>query len=248
MQFSPKWLIFLLPLSLAFQTSFAEPDSPASSSNWLPEYYETYDVSGFLKFPPALQEVDEEHPDIPLLNAALFYETNRRRIAFHRQPFQYSPELEKAAQMHSDDMVKYSFFSHANPVDPARKTVKSRIQLAGLAGNYLGENITTGYGLALSRGHSLIPPRKQGDPFLDNNSRKPLERWTYITLAEALLDTWMDSPHHKENILRKEFEYLGCGISFYNEKKFHNFPMVKATQDFSGDNKKTPILKEGSEL
>jgi uncharacterized protein YkwD len=33
---------------------------------------------------------------------------------------------------------------------------------------------------------------------------------TYLSFAEALVESWMQSPGHRKNILHKEQEYLGC--------------------------------------
>jgi uncharacterized protein YkwD len=84
------------------------------------------------------------------------------------------PQLEKAAQDHSDDMAARNFFDHTNPdgADPGQ-----RITAAGYKWSTYGENIAQGQ-----------------------------------QTAQAVMESWMNSPGHRANILNCSFKDIGVGI------------------------------------
>ena len=49
------------------------------SSKWNPEYYKKYNETNYDRFPDFKKRLDFAKIDYPLLNAAVFYETNLRR-------------------------------------------------------------------------------------------------------------------------------------------------------------------------
>jgi hypothetical protein len=44
----------------------------------------------------------------------------------------------------------------------------------------------------------------------------------------------MKSPQHRDNILYKRFQRMGCGAYFFRDKDFHGIPMFRITQTFWG--------------
>ena len=84
------------------------------------------------------------------------------------------PQLEKAAQGHSDDMAARGFFDHTNPdgADPGQ-----RITAAGYKWSTYGENIAQGQ-----------------------------------QTAAAVMESWMNSPGHRANILNCSFKDIGVGV------------------------------------
>ncbi|MFJ9535738.1 sigma-70 family RNA polymerase sigma factor [Streptomyces sp. NPDC101225] len=84
------------------------------------------------------------------------------------------PQLEEAAQGHSDDMAARDFFDHTNPdgADPGQ-----RITAAGYRWSTYGENIAQG----------------QQTP-------------------QAVMESWMNSPGHRANILNCSFKDIGVGV------------------------------------
>ncbi|MFE2512963.1 CAP domain-containing protein, partial [Streptomyces naganishii] len=84
------------------------------------------------------------------------------------------PQLDAAAQGHSDDMAARDFFDHTNPdgKDPGQ-----RITAAGYRWSTYGENIARG----------------QQTP-------------------ESVMNSWMNSPGHRANILNCSFKDIGVGV------------------------------------
>ena len=99
---------------------------------------------------------------------------NKERAANGCGALTEDPQLEKAAQGHSDDMAARNFFDHTNPdgADPGQ-----RITAAGYKWSTYGENIAQG----------------QQTP-------------------EAVMNSWMNSPGHRANILNCSFKDIGVGI------------------------------------
>jgi uncharacterized protein YkwD len=246
-------LCFLAAVSIAFGHStvvFLTADTQAvrnvpgtdSSSAWNDGMYVSYTARDFESYGPAGSTIDFGRIDYPLMNAALFYETNRRRAAQGKTPFAHSPALEKAASLHSRDMAEMGFLSHENPYDPRKETPWQRMALFGVGGGLRAENITDAFGIRYSPGTPVIVPDEGGE-FVDYSSRKVIPPHTYKSFAESVLDGWMGSPPHRANILDVDLLYLGCGAYHYNNSGFYGMDQFKATQCFaSQENGDSPLF------
>jgi uncharacterized protein YkwD len=71
----------------------------------------------------------------------LFEAVNRERAAHRLAPLRLSPELEKAAQGHADDMLARGYYGHASP---EHTMVLGRTREAGYVADSVGENIAKG--------------------------------------------------------------------------------------------------------
>jgi len=163
---------------------FLFPLISTAQKKWNDDMYKKYTYKTFEKSNIANQTIDKI--DYSLLNAAIFYETNRQRVKYRRKKFIHSKGLEKSAFRYSQDMVEKNFFSHSGKVK-GRKKLSERLAYAGVESfGSIGENI------AMRSGSNE----------------------TYLSLAEKLLNQWMYSPGHKRNILDKTFKYLGAGAYF----------------------------------
>lgn len=90
--------------------------------------------------------------------------------------------LRSAARQHSLEMLDSGYFAHESPV-AAWRHPGDRVYYAGLTDFVVGENIAV-------------------------NSVRGNAR----TVAEAFVEQWMNSPGHRENILRPNFTHLGVGV------------------------------------
>ena len=171
---------------------------------WSDDSYGKYNSDSFQKLEIVNQKIDVVNIDYPLLNAAIFYSTNLQREKYRKIPFIFSKYLTKAAQEHSEDMVEFKFYSHTSKVR-GKKTMSERLKLVGISNAFTAENIF--------------------DFFL----KSP----TYWSLAQGLVNGWMESKGHRANILNKNYEYLGCGSKNYFNKDWIDYFYVKSTQNFS---------------
>ncbi|MEI7801638.1 MAG: CAP domain-containing protein [Bacteroidota bacterium] len=167
-----------------------------------PAAYYQIDYKSFYQLSEVNQKIDWTNPNVTLLEAAIFHYTNEQRILNKRKIFTHADDLNKAANYHSNSMVQYNFFSHTNNYDKKMKAFYQRMNFFGASFNGCGENIAY-------------------SEFDDS--------YTYLDVAKDLVEMWMNSPLHRENLLNGSYLELGCGVAI---KKMTYWNRVYATQDF----------------
>lgn len=155
-------------------------------AEWDNKKYEEYTYEQFIKLPEVSKNIDVNNIDYPLMNAAIFYETNQQRKKNGVPTLKYSVSLETVAAGHSADMVKNNFFEHTSPVK-GKSNMCDRFALVGGTCEYFGENIY----------------------------KSPLAG-TYLSLARGIVTEWAKSSKHFENMMSKNYKYLGCGSFLKN--------------------------------
>ncbi len=101
------------------------------------------------------------------------------------------------ARRHCDDMLLRQFFSHVNP-----------------DGKSPQERIIAGY---------PFPLQAMGENIYGADGSEPLET---ELLARIMVDSWMSSPGHRQNILNPEFTDMGVGVAALGKQ-------IRATQVFA---------------
>lgn len=201
-----------------------------AKNNWKPAYYNNYTIETIETYPGIIVHIVPENIDYALLNAAIFFETNRERKKHALPQFEYSQKLESVAMGHSEDMVKYNFFSHYSKVS-GKRTLDDRIKKAGFKNYYAGENIAE-YALLEIGEDPYYPPSQFG--YFRNMQGDTIQMYTYIALAREIVKGWMNSPGHRANILNKIFTHMGIGNAlYYDGKGIDKVPRVKTTQNFA---------------
>jgi uncharacterized protein YkwD len=230
-------LLLVTGVMAAVQSSVAQSDGlkPAGlqSEAWDESMYDTFSQEDFERYRPSGMEIDLSDVDYPLLHAAVFYETNSRRNEHGVPVFLHLTELEQASFLHSRDMVEKGFFSHENPYDPGRRTPWHRMAAFGVDSGYIAENITEAFGIRYEPGSPVIIPDGESTEFRDYESGEAIGTHTYRSFAESVVESWMQSPPHRANILDPALRYLGCGAYHYKNASFHGMHQFKVTQNFS---------------
>ena len=126
--------------------------------------------------------------DGKLLARAIFAETNRIRHEYHRKPFKPEVHLDKAASGHVLTLALTQTLAHESPL-AGRVTVEARIESAGLQPAVVREN--------LARIPVLEPT--------GGSSHRP----TYAELAARIVQDWLESPDHRENLLSTDVTHAG---------------------------------------
>jgi uncharacterized protein YkwD len=203
-----RGLILLIGLAGGFAS--AASDRPASS-----ELLFVMPAKGFFAIEDVGRPLDPQRVDDVLLSAAIFHETNEERRLYDKRRLTHSPQLERAAQMHAASMVRHDFFAHVNPKEPELKTLEQRIQKAGMAPpGFIAENIATQFGLPYRAGVPLYRVERAGEKGFSYSADGPLiPRHTYRSFAAALLEEWMASPEHRQNILADRAEFMGAACT-----------------------------------
>lgn len=135
---------------------------------------------------------------------------NQIRIERGLDQLQWEPVLSQVADKHSETMAETGVYAHE--IDGKDHT--DRYQAAGYDCNsYSGENIAYTFADSDVRTESAI---------VDYGGNE-------TAIGEGLVRSWMNSPPHRENILRPQFQRQGIGVSATeNETKVQ----VYATQNF----------------
>ncbi len=123
--------------------------------------------------------------------------TNEIRQRSGLPPLAKEGRLAAVAQAYSADMLRRGFFSHTNPEG---LTVRDRLSpyFSGSIRSF-GENIWEGSNLSAANREAL---------------------------ARYIMNAWMASPGHRENILDADYTHLGVGVTAVGRE-------IRATQDFA---------------
>ena len=210
----------------------ASSETTVKAQSWTADMYDKYTVATFQKFEPASKPIDFKNIDIPLLNAAIFYETNRQRQVKGLKLLKHADKLEMAAQIHSQDMVKRNFFSHTSKVSE-RETLSDRMTEVGMKYNKIAENIAVQFGIQYQSGKPIFVPKQNGGYFSYKFKGEPIPAHTYLSLARAVIKAWLASPGHRANIYNVAFEFVGVGSAYFQNKDFYKMNTFKITQNFA---------------
>ncbi len=127
-------------------------------------------------------------------------------------------EIETIARSHSLDMSNRNYYSHDTPegLDATDRGNKAGYDCRKDFGSYytvgLGENIAQSYTYSSYMTKGLT----SSYTWLEDEE----------TLAKKLVDGWMNSADHRENILNKKYDRIGVGIAVNKDET------VYATQNF----------------
>ncbi len=122
--------------------------------------------------------------------------TNQVRRAKGVAPLIKDDELREMARAYSDDMLVRGFFDHTDP-----------------DGVPFYERISNNY-------HHHV--RLVGENIWDARDYDPDKA---KQVAQEIMDSWLTSPGHRENLLDPEFTHLGVGVSARHNR-------IRATQEF----------------
>jgi uncharacterized protein YkwD len=139
-----------------------------------------------------------EHPQ--KLEELIFQLTNEARSNKGLPALEQDEALSEAAQNYSDELLKGNFFSH---IDPEGKGPQAR----------LNEEQPARQGYAYRVGENIAAYSK-----LDYSDSK--------TIARMVMDGWMTSPGHRQNILNPRYTHLGVGVSVQGDQ-------MRVTQEFA---------------
>ena len=128
----------------------------------------------------------------------VFAMTNQARRAKGLAPLSKDDELRHVARAYSNDMLLRRFFDHTTPDGVSfDERISERYRHQV---RIMGENIWSASGYSLG---------------------------TIQQVAQDIVDDWMSSPGHRENILDPKFTHLGVGVSARHQS-------LRATQEFVG--------------
>jgi uncharacterized protein YkwD len=173
--------------------------------------FTSHNAASFRKLPEATEAINSQRVNRALMDAAIFHETNRRRAANSLRPLRYDPKVRYAAAIQSRNMAELGEVTHNNPA-PDASSIVERARLAGLPKPaFLAENVASAFARRYRSGEKFYVREENGRKIYSAEPNgPPIPMHTYISFARALVDSWMDSPGHRKNILASEPIYVGC--------------------------------------
>lgn len=128
-------------------------------------------------------EATPEAANLPLIRASVLCLINQERAAHGIAPLTASPQLEQAAEGHTQELVQDDYFAHVSPggVTPVDRIRESGYIPGPSVGYVIGENLAWGT-YALATPHSIVA-------------------------------AWIASPGHLANILESQYRETGIGIT-----------------------------------
>lgn len=168
------------------------------------QVYKEHDWKSFYALQDVNASINPDEFDLHLLNAALFFATNKERTKHGKPNFEFNSLLRDASLLHTNEMIKRNFFSHTNSRNKKLDKPESRLRFCGLQPTALAENINY--------------------EFIAENA-------SYLSLSESIVKSLMDSPPHRKNMMGN-YKLLGTSILF-EVKENGGYRYCKATQDFA---------------
>jgi uncharacterized protein YkwD len=139
-------------------------------------------------------------------------EINERRENHGASPLEYSQDLENVARFHATDMLRDGYFAHDAPNGTGPGERYDRRGIACSA----GENIAMTHA-------KVTVLTEDGSEYYETNEG----------LAEGIVNQWMNSTGHRENILRPRFYAEGIGVRIVEDDDGDGL-VVYAVQNFCG--------------
>jgi len=211
--------LLLLPVALA--GCFGRPS--------IPKYYKAT-ASAIAARKSFQQIVRVDSVDIPLLEWALFHETNVQRRRLGLLPLKYEYKLQQSARQHSREMIKLGYFDHVSP-DRRYKTIGMRLRNVGIKHGMGGENI--GIHPAQKKQQVVFKVADRSSSGARYGWRNFGSEYTYGEFAQDLVRRLLNSTGHRHNILDRNFRFLGVGVC---PSRLDDIDVIYVTQNFSSSN------------
>ena len=174
--------------------------------------YSQHSWKTFANLPQARAPIVFERVDLNLLSAAIFHETNRRRANHKLPPLAFDAAAKRAANLQAQIMEKTGDVSHENPGNPQYETLTKRVTAVGLKPRFAAENLAYTFAVQYRSGDRVYVREDNGQKiFSYKPDGPPLAAHTYISFAKSVVDQWMNSPGHRQNLLHREPTFLGVG-------------------------------------
>lgn len=163
-----------------------------------------------------------------LFDAAVRHYTNVKRCENGVTPLSGDRGLVVAASGHSADMARLGFLEHDSPV-PGKETFTDRMDQAGVSYRSAAENLARNSRLQINSGEAFQVVDRASCQF--NSGGQPITAHSYRSLAAEMVDDWVRSPGHRENLMSAKYRRVGSGGAHAANPR--NCGDVYATQNFA---------------
>jgi uncharacterized protein YkwD len=135
------------------------------------------------------------------IEVKIFEYTNNERVAHGLPSLKWDSKLANVAREHSFDMANNDFFAHENlrGEDPTQRAIRNGYNVHKELGNgWYSDGIAENIGM-MPTGNVV------GMGYISNDVE---------SIAKAHVDSWMESPGHRENILTADYNLFGAGVAY----------------------------------
>lgn len=147
--------------------------------------------------------------NVSLAERAITGAINRERVTRGLTPVEHDGRIAVVARNHSLDMIERGYYAHESPDG---ETAFDRIEAGPATCAVVGENIAATWWY---------------EPFETTDGER--DRHTSVEeLANGLVEQWLGSQSHRENMLDPRWERTGVGVAVTDERE------VLVTQNFCG--------------
>lgn len=225
--------------------SDAPPAEQIKAYNSLPgafsdDVFQQLKIESFEKVPAFNQIIDYTQMDYSVLNACIVMYTNKYRNIKGIPPLEFRPMLRDAAAYHCLQMVNQRFYGHENPRERKFRTVMDRLNTLGFEGRNMSENLARDFIHHYNEKSAYWYDQKEDgkNDFYYGNSNDVkglIVPKTYRELAKSIVAMWVKSPQHRQNMLDKDYTWVGVAslIDFVNVET-NKLPKVFVTQVLGG--------------
>ncbi len=154
---------------------------------------------------PSAANVDRTEISIAGLEQEVHELINQARLQNGLKPLGWDSKLNSIARAHSSDMALRNYFNH---VSPEGFSVADRYMQGGFA-------MTTGCGENI-----FMSPEAKADYF-QNGVLVKTEYYEQSELADLIVQGWMNSPGHRQNILSLDWTVQAIGIAISTDEKVY---------------------------
>ena len=129
-------------------------------------------------------------------------------------PLAWNDTLATMAQAHSENMAREDFFAHVDPAGNA-PTDRARQHDFSCSEAYSGSP-RTGLGENL---YNTYQYRSYKTSYEDGRQQRTYNWKTQAQLVREIVDGWLESPRHRQNLLSPRFEAEGIGIHITGDEQ-----------------------------
>lgn len=176
--------------------------------------------------------IDTAACDAALVEEAVFAAANKARAARNLNPLLPHPVLSRSARKTSLEQARNRTLSHTSR-DPERRHLQDRLRKEGirLINVTVGENLGVDYILRIADRPFYMDSTRVPPAPVNAETLNPIAPFTYRQFGETMVDHWLNSPTHRENLLNPRFEWMGVGAV---SGLYQDFDAVYVTQHFLG--------------
>lgn len=188
----------------------------------------------FFAQPVCHQTMVLNRPDTLLLDVALFQATNEVRRAAGLTILQYDQALYQAARNHAVSMIQYDYISHEDLYQLSELTLLKRVQKQTNRFGQIAENIGQYQTIDTANWYSVrFNARSHQYEYVDSDSKHLYQPYSYATYARYAVQQWLNSPHHRANLLNPLFTHVACaGRLSANPYQQRRAPFGRLVQNF----------------